>query len=273
MKHVVPVLQNKRVGLNVYRMELLAPEIAFLAHPGQFLHVSCQKAGEHFYLLDPFLRRPLSVHEVDANRGTVALLYRVVGRGTALLVQKKQGELLDVLGPLGRGFTLPVTKSRLALVAGGMGVAPLFFLCKELLKRGNVVHFLVGGKRYEELCLLEMLRAMEKNPALKLAFATDDGSYGFPGPVTDLLEPLLARGVVDMVYACGPWGMLRETARLLGRYHVPGEVSLEERMGCGVGACLSCACKIKDEGQAFSYRRVCTEGPVFPVGDVVWEVG
>ncbi|WP_027717202.1 dihydroorotate dehydrogenase electron transfer subunit [Desulfovirgula thermocuniculi] len=264
-------MQNKKVGLDVYRMELFAPDVAAQARPGQFLHVSVHTKGRGSDCYDPLLRRPLSVHGVDVKRGAVALLYRVVGRGTALLARVKEGELLDVLGPLGRGFSLPPAGSRVVLVAGGMGVAPLYFLAEELLRFGHEVHFLAGARRLEELYLLgDLLALEEKRPSFKPSFATDDGSYGFCGPVTGLLEVLLAAVKVDRAYACGPRQMLREAAGVLARFGVPGEVSLEERMGCGVGACLSCACRVREAG-GFSYRRVCADGPVFAAESVDWE--
>lgn len=251
-------------------MELHAPDVAAQARPGQFLHVSVHRMGEP-PRYDPLLRRPFSVHGADAVRGTVVLLYRVAGRGTALLAQRKEGDLLDVLGPLGRGFSLPPGGSRVALVAGGMGLAPLYFLAGELLRSGSEVHFLMGARRLEELHLIgDLLALAKREPAFKPFFATDDGSYGFSGPVTGLLETFLAREGVDRAYACGPKPMLREVVKLLARFGVPGEVSLEEHMGCGVGACLSCACRVREAG-GFSYRRVCADGPVFAAESVDWE--
>ncbi|RJQ27737.1 MAG: dihydroorotate dehydrogenase electron transfer subunit [Peptococcaceae bacterium] len=238
-------------------MLLQAPEAAGRAGPGQFVHVRCG------FSADPLLRRPLSVHDVDRGEGTLTLLYRVAGRGTALLAGLEPGAGISLMGPLGRGFSLPEADLRVALVAGGIGVAPLYFLLKELVSRNFFVHVLVGAQTAEDLLLEDDFQSFGG----RASFATDDGSRGYKGRVTGLLEPLLASGDIDLVYACGPPAMLKRVAGLLTGAGVPGEVSLERHMGCGVGACLSCVCKVRSG----AYRRVCADGPVFPVEEVVWE--
>ncbi|MBE3588495.1 MAG: dihydroorotate dehydrogenase electron transfer subunit [Thermoanaerobacteraceae bacterium] len=307
------VKQQDRLGAGIYRLILDAPAICSAALPGQFVHIRC--AGG----LDPLLRRPLSIHRVDRERGELWLLYRVVGKGTSLLAQKKPGDCLAIMGPLGRGFTLPAPGADVVLVGGGMGVAPLFFLAEELGRRNCRVTFLAGARCAEQLVVGKIWNGAGGVPGsmffrdegkrdmndgemtmvagetghhcgtgdgfstpgdagdipdrlFTCAMATDDGSCGHHGPVTDLLEKVLAGLGAGMVYACGPRAMLRRTAELLARYGVPGEVSLEERMGCGVGACLSCVCQTAgEEGAPFVYRRVCVEGPVFAVDQLVWD--
>ncbi|AEG14871.1 Dihydroorotate dehydrogenase, electron transfer subunit, iron-sulfur cluster binding domain protein [Desulfofundulus kuznetsovii DSM 6115] len=256
------IVQQEQVGPGQYRLTLYAPVIASCAVPGQFVYIRCTGS------LDPMLRRPLSIHGVNRRKGEVLFLYQVVGRGTALLAAKRNGEQLAVMGPLGRGFTLPEPGQRVVLVGGGIGVAPLVFLGHELVQRKNQVCLLVGARSAHQLPV-----GKEGYTApFELAVATDDGSCGHHGPVTDLLEKILAGEGADMVYACGPRHMLRQTASLLARFGVPGEFSLEERMGCGVGACLSCVCKTAGKGgEPFRYRRVCVEGPVFPADQLVWD--
>ncbi len=256
------VVQQEQVGPGLYRLSLYAPQITRSAVPGQFVYIRCTDN------LDPLLRRPISIHGVNRGRGELFLLYQVVGKGTALLAGKRKGERLGVMGPLGRGFTLPAPGQRVVLVGGGIGVAPLVFLGQELVQRNNQVCLLVGARSAHQLPV-----GKEGYTApFELAVATDDGSCGHHGPVTDLLEKILAGEGADMVYACGPRGMLRQTASLLARYDVPGEFSLEERMGCGVGACLSCVCKTAGKGgEPLQYRRVCVEGPVFPAEQLVWD--
>ncbi|MGB9802787.1 dihydroorotate dehydrogenase electron transfer subunit [Desulfofundulus sp.] len=256
------VVQQEQVGTGQYRLTLSAPLIASSAAPGQFILVRCNDG------LDPLLRRPLSIHGVNREKGQLFLLYQVKGRGTALLAAKRKGEQLKVMGPLGRGFTLLEPGRRVILVGGGIGVAPLVFLGQELVQRNNRVYLLLGARSAEQLPVEKGVYAVP----FELSVATDDGSRGYHGPVTHLLEKMLATGGADMVYACGPRDMLRETALLLARYGVPGEFSLEERMGCGVGACLSCVCKTAGKGsEPFQYRRVCVEGPVIPVEQLVWD--
>lgn len=285
----VEVVVQEMMGPGCYRLIFFSPEIASLARPGQFVHVRITPG------LDPLLRRPFSIHAVNGQTGGVALLYRVVGRGTRLLAEKKKGEFLDVIGPLGRGFTLPAAGQRVALVAGGIGIAPLYFFLQTLAGAGNFPDVLLGARTAEELLLVremqELLNGVVQkeqrsvkngrpdSPAGSLCpspgrvmVATDDGSCGHRGPVTDLLARVLAEKKVEMVYACGPAAMLKVVASLLERYGVDGEVSLEERMGCGIGACLSCVCKTREGNRRdFSYRRVCLEGPVFKARDVEWE--
>ena len=285
----VEILGQERLAADCCRISLFSPEIAGSARPGQFLHVRINPGPE------PLLRRPFSVHAVNRETGEIALLFRVAGRGTALLAEKKKGEFLDVIGPLGRGFTLPAAGQRAALVAGGIGIAPLYFLLQMLAGSRNPPDVLLGARTARELLLVREVQELANGGARpeqlfrtggrpgslggflcaspgKVMVATDDGSCGHRGPVTDLLAKLLAEKKVEMVYACGPPAMLKAVASLLERAGADGEVSLEERMGCGIGACLSCVCKTRGEsGRDFSYRRVCLEGPVFKARDVVWK--
>ncbi|MFZ5633138.1 MAG: dihydroorotate dehydrogenase electron transfer subunit [Bacillota bacterium] len=243
-------------------MCLDAPEIAYLAAPGQFLHVLCADGQ------DPLLRRPLSVHFADRERGRVYILYRVAGRGTAFLARRTAGDFADVMGPLGRGYTLPGCGERVAVVGGGIGAAPLFFLLGEIKKiyGGNTggVSVFLGAATADALPWARWVRDM----GFPLQIATGDGSAGFAGTVIDLLRERGDRQF-DRVYACGPLPMVKELAAAVG----PGpevEVSIEERMGCGVGACLSCVCKVRaGEEDAFRYAHVCKDGPVFNLRELV----
>lgn len=239
-------------------LKLHAPDIAYSAQPGQFLHVRCSDT------FDPLLRRPISIHSVDRGKGTVSLLYRVAGRGTARLFDF---EMLDIMGPLGKGFALPPSDSGVLVIGGGIGIAPLFFLLEELSKKGTTVDVFLGASSAEHLLMVKDIKELGH----RLQVATDDGSAGYHGPVTGLCPPdLVCR--MDEVFACGPKPMLRALATILEDNNVPGQFSLEERMGCGVGACLACACKTrKSKQEEFSYSHVCVDGPVFYASEVVWE--
>jgi len=258
----VKVLKQEAIGPGYYRLDLDAPAAAGAAVPGQFLHVRCGNS------LDPLLRRPISIHDVDREKGTVALLYRVVGRGTALLAQKRKDDPVNLLGPLGNGFSMPESSGEVWVLAGGIGVAPLYFLLRELSGLNHRAAVFLGAPASKQLlCAREI-----KELGHAVATATDDGSEGFFGTVTALFEFFLQNRIKpDRVYGCGPRGMLKELGHILKRKSIPGEISLEERMGCGVGACLSCACRTGDGKGGFRYRRACVEGPVFPAGEVVWE--
>lgn len=278
------IISNDKVSSECFRMELLAADAAAAARPGQFFHVRCADS------LDPLLRRPLSICSADREAGGVTFLYRQAGRGTTLLAQKKPGEAISLLGPLGRGFTMPGGEGRPAVVAGGIGVAPLFFLLKELAGGGAMADVFIGATSSGGLLLVEEMKAL--GHAVHLS--TDDGSAGYHGLVTALFEKYIGGGgsanrkglETDLteiyikalqaprtafVYACGPVPMMRGVAEISLNAGLPCEVSLEERMGCGVGACLACACKTKNQGGGFAYRRVCADGPVFPAEEVVWE--
>jgi len=264
MKHfpAVEITRQEIVAPGCRRLYFLSEEISRLAKPGQFVHI---RIGQG---LDPLLRRPFSIHAVNKGSGEAGLLYRIVGQGTRMLAKKKEGEFLDVMGPLGHGFTLPASGQRVALVAGGIGIAPLFFLWREIIASGNQMKFFAGARTAGELMIVEEI---QKAGGL-VEMATDDGSKGYHGPVTDLLADFLVKSKVDVVYACGSAPMLKVIALLLENHSVEGEFSLEEHMGCGIGACLSCACKIrKKNDREFQYSRVCVEGPVFRARDLWWE--
>lgn len=251
------VIKHEEIIPGFYRMTMSAGEVAKNARPGQFLHVRCDNT------LDPMLRRPVSIHAVDRGKGEVSLFYRVVGRGTALLADKEKGDMINLLGPLGSGFTIPASRGRVAVVAGGIGIAPLYFLLQELSGIEICADVFLGASTKKQLFFTREIKALGHS----VFPATDDGAAGYHGTVVDLFEEHPA----DFVYGCGPPGMLKRLCQIIKRHEVFGEVSLEERMGCGVGACLSCVCKTVSEGENYRYRRVCAEGPVFPAGEVVWD--
>lgn len=251
------VIKQEEILPGFYRMALSAGEAAKLAKPGQFLHVRCGDT------LDPLLRRPVSIHAVDREKGEISLFYRVVGRGTALLAKKEKGDKINLLGPLGSGFTIPGGGEKVSVVAGGIGIAPLYFFLQELSGLKIYADVFSGAATKRQLFFTSEIKALGHT----VITATDDGTAGYPGTVVNLFE----QNPADRVYGCGPAGMLKSLCRIIKILGIWGEVSLEERMGCGVGACLSCACKTVSEGENYRYSRVCVDGPVFPAGEVVWE--
>ena len=260
------VIEQKQIAPLHYRLHLDAPEVAALAKPGQFLHVSCGSA------FDPLLRRPFSIHAVRREQGEVTIFYRVAGRGSGLLTALGPGSRVSVMGPLGRGFTLPSPVQSAILVAGGMGIAPLFFLAGELAKNNKTAQIFIGATTAKQLFFTEEI----SRGGHQVHLATDDGSIGYRGTVTSLLSGYLAAlplGLIrqQTVYSCGPQGMLRHLSAIINQAGITGEVSLEERMACGVGACLACVCKTKGETDNWQYSRVCLDGPVFPSAEVIWE--
>lgn len=247
------IVINKQVMTDHYKMVITAPKIAKKSEAGQFLHVQVSKN------LDPLLRRPISIFHVDENRGTVTILYRVAGRGTALLAEKSTGELLDILGPLGKGFQLPAVSSDVLIVGGGIGLAPLNLLIDKLITANNQVKLIAGLRNSEYLPLTKEFTQQKLN----IIITTDDGSYGEKGFVTNIFERELASNKYKMIYACGPEPMLAKVAQLANELEIPCQVSLEKTMACGVGACLGCTCTtVNKEGQ-LNYSHVCKDGPVF----------
>lgn len=247
------MVATEHVADDVFVVRLFSDRVARAAKPGQFVHV---RIGSD---RDFILRRPFSLHAVSGQ--SIEILFDAKGKGTRALSRMRQHDVLDVLGPLGRGFTVPPDTKRALLVAGGMGVAPLAMLAEELQARRIRTYVALGARtKARVLHLIELKRI-----AHEVAVATDDGSLGERGCVTDLVPPLLHSARPDVVYACGPEAMLEVISRQIRPYDIPCEVSLERLMACGVGACLSCAVRTTD-----GIKRACAEGPVFDAREVVW---
>jgi len=224
--------------------------------------------------LDPLLRRPMSVSEVVPDEkgrpGGIRILLKVVGKGTELLAALSSGDSIQVLGPLGKPFQVsppPAGKDRALMAAGGIGVAPFPFLAKELRKAGWRPVLLFGARGEHDLVNREWFEGQ----GVEVRTATEDGSHGVRGLVTDLLQKALAPGSdAGMVYACGPRPMLQSVSALVNSSKVPCQLSLESAMGCGFGVCLGCVVKVR-RGDGFDYVRVCTEGPILMATEVLWE--
>lgn len=260
---IAEIVLQEKVGPEHYMMRVYAPELTGLAKPGQFVHVRCSNVA------DPLLRRPISLHGIDYEHGTVSLLYQVVGRGTQLLAEMKTGDEIDIMGPLGRGFSVPDGIENVLVIGGGIGVAPLFPLVQALKHYKVKQTVLLGARTADYVIGTTQLAKLD----VKVEVATDDGSLGHHGFVTDLAEKYMKLAKPDYFYACGPNPMLKQLLKVAGNHSLDGQVSLEERMGCGVGACLACVCKTKAAGgrtaEDFEYKKVCNEGPVFGAGEVI----
>ncbi len=223
----------------------LSSTVPFVAHCGEFVDIAIDGL---------FLRRPISICDLSSN--TLTLLYKKVGEGTARLSRMKEGETLEVLTGLGHGFTPSKCKESALLVGGGLGAAPLYFLCRELLSQGKKVTVVLGFNTSEDILLFDEYSALGVTPLL----ATMDGSAGTKGFVTDAIREHSPE--FDYFYTCGPMKMMQAVCSALP---TPGEASLEERMGCGAGFCYGCTCHT-----AQGPRRVCKDGPVFKKEDIVW---
>ncbi|MEI4831095.1 dihydroorotate oxidase B electron transfer subunit [Bacillus sp. FJAT-53711] len=250
------VVNQKEIAKNIYELVLQGDLVQQMNEPGQFVHIKVAEG------ITPLLRRPISICNVDQENNEFTMLYRAEGQGTKTLAKKKQGELVDVLGPLGHGF--PVEEAEAGqtalLVGGGIGVPPLYELSQRLVAKGvRVIHIL--GFQTKDVVFYE-----EKFAELGDTYvATVDGTHGTKGFVTDVID---SYGIdFDILYSCGPLAMLRA---LEGRYkEKKAYISLEERMGCGIGACFACVCHLQEDPSGHSYKKVCSDGPVFPIGEVV----
>jgi dihydroorotate dehydrogenase electron transfer subunit len=270
MQFTAMIISNVEVSPGYWRMRMTAPPECASARPGQFMMVRVNGA------IDPLLRRPFGIFDVGvytpAQSGAIAqpyleMLYRVVGKGTAMLAALHETDLLDILGPLGKGFDLGTADEEKLIVGGGVGLAPLYLLAKELVKQSKVRLFAGGRTRDDILCITEFERL-----GIECYTATEDGSLGECGLVTEALlrrlEQLPGRAAI---YACGPHGMLNAVANIAAARAIPCQVSLEGYMACGVGACLGCVAPGHSHAaDTPDFRCVCTEGPVFESGELKW---
>lgn len=256
-EHVARVAGQEALAGGVCLLTLEAPELALAVRPGQFAMIGCG-AG-----YDPFLRRPFSIHQADRPAGTVSLLYRVSGAGTSLLAEMKRGEPVSLLGPLGRGFRYAgenVAAGAALLVGAGIGAAPLLFLAEELAALPARLTVLLGARTAAGI----LRRPAFERCGTVLAI-TDDGASGRRGSVVDLLNDTVSENSWSQIYACGPKPVLRAVRDISLDRGIPAQLSLEERMACGLGACMGCACKGADGRMV----RVCAEGPVFDANEVI----
>ncbi|MBM7581988.1 dihydroorotate dehydrogenase electron transfer subunit [Caldicoprobacter guelmensis] len=253
------VVENVMIASNMYKMAFLSKDIALKANPGQFVHIKVP--GDNSLLL----RRPISIHDVHPQDGMVEIVYQVVGKGTRILSGINSGQIIDVLGPLGNGFEIPRGIKNAFMVGGGCGIAPLKFLIRRLKEMGVVVTALLGFRNQETVYGLNEFEMLSD----QLLVTTDDGSLGRKGLVTQVLEEKLLQQLPDIMFACGPVPMLKAVQRIAREYNVPCQISLEERMGCGIGGCLVCSCAVRTPNGDFEYRRVCKDGPIFWSEEVI----
>lgn len=249
VKKAAKVRSQEQLSGDIYSLILYIPEIAESAKAGQFVSVYSKDGAT-------LLPRPISLCEVDKKEGTIRLVYRVVGKGTKEFSKLTVGDMIDVMGPLGNGFTL---KDKTAmLIGGGIGIPPMVELAKELNCEKNIV---LGFR--DETFLLEDLE-----PRGEVYIASEDGKTGVKGNVIDAIKEYHIKA--DIIYACGPIPMLRAVKEYAYEHHMEAQLSLEEKMACGIGACLACVCQSTDVDH-HSYvknKRICKDGPVFDAGEV-----
>ena len=258
------ILSNQKVAEDHYMLHCNCPEIAYSAEPGQFIHVLFDAGG------GLLLRRPFTIYTIEGQQ--ISMLYQVIGEGTSILSKMKPGTAIHVLGPLGNTFTVCDDLDLAIVVGGGAGIASLMLLITELKTRQIETSVLVGAMNESRLLSQTDIQDLGITPQI----ATDDGSVGYQGLVTDLLSGLLSETSKHRitVFTCGPYGMLKAVANICHKFDTVCQVAMENRMGCALGVCLGCVCKVRIESNSeeFEYQRVCTEGPVFSAPNIIWDI-
>ena len=244
IKETAKVVRQQQIDEGIFDMELSFPKGAALAKPGQFIAMYCNDKSK-------LLPRPISICGINKEEGTLRVVYRVAGEGTKEFSEMKEGDTLEVMGPLGNGFALKEEKA--IIIGGGIGIPPMLELAKQL----NVEKTVVLGYRTSTFLKDEFEAVCD------VKVATEDGSQGAKGTVIDAIEKYGVEGKV--IYACGPMPMLKALAVYAEEHGMEAQISLEERMACGIGACLACVCKSKekDAHSNVNNKRICKDGPVF----------
>lgn len=249
------VIENKPLIKNHLLLTLQPTEKIKKPKPGQFFMVSID--DDH----DPLLKRPFSIHRW--SEGNIRILYRIAGRGTAILARKKPGEAMEVLGPLGNGFRFKKTDDKVLLIAGGLGIAPIYALAESIAGKKPLMFY--GSRTKNELFGLEELNSIGINPTI----STDDGTMGKKGNIVSVMKTFFKQNpsltTQYSIYACGPEPMLKSLSLFALKNNIKGYIALEENMACGLGACLGCTVDTVK-----GYKRVCKEGPVFPIDEIIW---
>lgn len=263
------VLGHKKYSEHYHSLTIVAPEIGERIAPGQFVNVRCGEGSAHI------LRRPFSVYRVHKRGGwasTIEIVFDIRGAGTTYMSQLRQHSIVDIVGPLGRGFVLPSRRAHCLLVGGGIGAAPLFFLADELRNDGHRVDVILGARSARLL-----LNPIEVRRLASVSrITTDDGSSGEEGRVTDVLDDTIKRCESEIIYTCGPHAMLAAVSRAATEHGLPVQVAVEELMACGYGVCMTCVMPVRSKKGRKSgeeetiYARSCIEGPVFNGAAVVF---
>jgi dihydroorotate dehydrogenase electron transfer subunit len=268
--HNTIILSNQEISTGYYRMRILSPEIGKLARPGHFIMFRIQTS------LTPLLRRPFGIFRTgflpadcdgQPAKEYLEILYKVVGQGTTIMSRLHEGDRVEILGPLGRGFDLGAPGTEKILVGGGIGLVPLYMLARELVKTSKV-RLLMGGRRRDDIIVVTEFERL----GVETYVSTEDGSLGEEGLITQVLERKLGKYPGADVYACGPMPMLEAVQQICVVHKVPLQVSLEALMACGVGACLGCV--VKGAGHSEQnprYLCTCKEGPVFRAEQLDWQ--
>ena len=250
----VKLVKKEKLKEDIYKFSVYSEEMCKLAKPGQFLEVKVIKG------IEPLLRRPISIYNVNKEENLIEFIFQVKGKGTNILAEVETGKELDIIGPLGNGVFDIKDYKNVAIIGGGIGTFPLYELSKNLYGKSNVNMYL--GFRNKDFVVLEEEFSKVSN---NLIITTDDGSYKEQGYAINKLKEDIENGnIPEIIYACGPLPMLRAVQKLAIEKDIPCQISLEEKMACGLGVCLGCAVKMATtDSETVTYKHVCKDGPVF----------
>jgi dihydroorotate dehydrogenase electron transfer subunit len=263
------ISNNEEIQENCFLMKVMLSALFDEPQPGQFVMIRISG------LYEPLLARPISIYSFSRGKDSCAieLLYSVVGKGTQILAGLISGSQVEIHGPLGHGFAIDDARQNVIFIAGGMGIAPLSLLtehlCRDKYFSPEAMTFYLGAKTAKAIVGLDKLQKLCYN----INVCTDDGTLGKKGLVTQVFQKDIKKYSPEntTAYACGPAEMLQSLAKILSGSKFPSQVSLEERMACGIGACLGCAVAVRDNKGALTYQRVCADGPVFNLREIIWE--
>lgn len=256
---IAELVKKEQLKNDIFKFSVKAPEIVNDSKPGNFIEIRVSDQTE------PFLRRPISIYNLDKEKGILEFIFQVKGKGTKILANKEDGEGIDIIGPLGFGTFKYENYNNIAIIGGGIGVFPLYELSKCAKNENKTVNTYLGFRNEEYVVLEEEFKKVSD----ELVITTDDGSYGKEGFAFNFLKEDLEKQKVDCIYACGPLPMLKAIRTLAIEKDIPCQISLEEKMGCGLGVCLGCAVKTaRSTKENPEYWHVCKGGPVFQAKDV-----
>ena len=259
VKSFAKLIKKEQLKSDIFKYSVEAPDIVKDAKQGQFIEIRVSDNVE------PFLRRPISIHNINKENGILEFIFQVKGKGTKILSEKVEGDLIDIIGPLGHGTFEYNNFQNIAIIGGGIGVFPLYELAKNAKNDGKNVNIYLGFRNKDFVVLEDDFKEL----ANKLVLTTDDGSYSEKGFAIDFLKKDVEDGKINCIFACGPLPMLKAVRNYAIEKNIPCQISLEEKMGCGLGVCLGCAVKTAESSsEKPEYEHVCKAGPVFEAKDV-----
>lgn len=258
------IISNKKIGEDLFKMTIFSPYIIKNSIPGQFVNIKCSSSNT----IDPLLRRPFSIHDVEPDFKVFSILYVLKGKGTQFLSKLYAGDILDFAGPLGNGIdTTENEDKKFLLIGGGIGVAPLYFLAKRLVSEGKEVFFAAGFKNNNFLLFEKMLQGLK----ISYEIYSEDGMHGKKGLITDLLYERIDEFKKHEAICCGPVQMYKVLQNIFSFKNINAKALFEEIMACGIGVCKGCAMKFKNGKDDFEYKTVCKDGPVFNLMEAVFD--